>query len=398
MSERNLDFDTVLDRHGTKCLKYDFAAQRGRPADVLPLWVADMDFKISSYIEDALARQVRHGIYGYTETDDAYFAAVQHWMQTRHGWDVRPEWLVKTPGVVFAIALAVKACTRPGDAVLIQQPVYYPFSEVILDNDRRLVSSDLVLNEAAGRYEIDFADFEKKITENGVKLFLLCSPHNPVGRVWTREELLRIGQICQKHGVTVFSDEIHADFVWQGKHLPFAAVDPAFAKFTVTATSPSKTFNIAGLQTSNIFIPDEALRGKFRRALNAAGYSQLNAAGIIAAEAAYRDGGVWYEAVKTYLQENIAYMRGFLAERLPQLRMIEPEGTYLVWVDFRALGLTAAELDDLILHKAHLWLDSGAIFGTTGEGFQRFNIACPRATLTQALEQLYRALRDCGKA
>ena len=187
MGERNLDFDTVIDRRGTKCLKYDFAVQRGRPADVLPLWVADMDFKISSYIEDALARQVRHGIYGYTETDDAYFDAVRHWLRTRHGWDVRPEWLLKTPGVVFAIALAVKACTRPGDAVLIQQPVYYPFSEVILDNDRRLVSSDLILNEAAGRYEIDFADFEKKITENGVKLFLLCSPHNPVGRVWTRE-------------------------------------------------------------------------------------------------------------------------------------------------------------------------------------------------------------------
>ena len=397
MSERNLDFDTVLERRGTKCLKYDFAVQRGRPADVLPLWVADMDFQISSYIQDALARQVQHGIYGYTETDDTYFAAVQNWMQTRHDWRVQPEWLLKTPGVVFAIALAVKTCTCPGEAVLIQQPVYYPFSEVILDNDRRLVSSDLVLNEATGKYEIDFADFEAKITENSVKLFLLCSPHNPVGRVWTREELLQIGQICQRHGVTVFSDEIHADFVWQGKHQPFAAVDPAFAPFTITATSPSKTFNIAGLQISNIFISDESLRAKFRRALNASGYSQLNAAGIIAAEAAYRSGREWYEAVKTYLQENIAYMRAFLAEHLPQLRMIEPEGTYLVWVDFRALGLTAEELDDMILRSANLWLDSGAIFGTTGEGFQRFNIACPRSTLTQALEQLEQAVKSINR-
>lgn len=260
MSERNLDFDAVIDRCGTKCLKYDFAVQRGRPADVLPLWVADMDFKTSSYVEDALVRQAQHAIYGYTESDDAYFAAVQGWLTARHGWQVQPEWLQKTPGVVFAIAVAVKACTQPGDAVLIQQPVYYPFSEVILDNGRRLVSSDLVLNAATGKYEIDFADFEAKIVENGVKLFLLCSPHNPVGRVWRCDELLQLGRICRRHGVTVFSDEIHADFVWQGRHQVFAAVDPAFAAFTITATSPSKTFNIAGLQASNIFVPDEALR------------------------------------------------------------------------------------------------------------------------------------------
>ncbi len=388
MSERNLDFDAVPDRHGTKCLKYDFAVQRGRPADVLPLWVADMDFKTSSYIEDALVRQAQHAIYGYTESDDAYFAAVQQWIQIHHSWRVEPQWLQKTPGVVFAIAVAVKAFTKPGDAVLIQQPVYYPFSEVIADNDRRLVSSDLVLDEETGHYEIDFADFERKIEENHVKLFLLCSPHNPVGRVWSREELLRLGDICRRHGVIVFSDEIHADFVWKGRHQVFAAIDPAFTAFTVTATAPSKTFNIAGLQVSNIFIADAGLREAFRHAYNASGYSQLNAAGLIAAEAAYRDGGTWYNAVKDYIQDNIAYMRRFIRERLPQLRMIEPEGTYLVWVDFRSLGLGNAALEDLILNKAGLWLDSGAIFGAVGEGFQRFNVACPRATLTRALEQL----------
>lgn len=388
MSEHNLDFDAVPDRHGTKCLKYDFAVQRGRPADVLPLWVADMDFKTSSYIEDALVRQAQHAIYGYTESDDAYFAAVQQWMQLHHDWRVEPWWLQKTPGVVFAIAVAVKAFTEPGDAVLIQQPVYYPFSEVIADNGRRLISSDLVLDEETGHYEIDFADFERKIEENNVKLFLLCSPHNPVGRVWSREELLRLGDICRRHGVIVFSDEIHADFVWKGRHQVFAAVDPAFAAFTVTATAPSKTFNIAGLQVSNIFIADAGLREAFRHAYNASGYSQLNAAGLIAAEAAYRDGETWYNAVKDYIQDNIAYMRRFIQERLPQLRMIEPEGTYLVWVDFRSLGLDNAALEDLILNKAGLWLDSGAIFGAVGEGFQRFNVACPRATLTRALEQL----------
>ena len=394
MSERNVDFDAVIDRRGTKCLKYDFAIQRGRPAGVLPLWVADMDFKVSSYIEDALVRQAQHAIYGYTESDAAYFEAVQQWLAAHHGWQVQPDWLQKTPGVVFAIAVAVKACTQPGDAVLIQQPVYYPFSEVIVDNGRRLVSSDLVLDEATRHYEIDFADFERKIVENGVKLFLLCSPHNPVGRVWSREELLQVGRICQRHGVTVFSDEIHADFIWQGKHQVFAAVDPAFAAFTITATAPSKTFNIAGLQVSNIFIADEALRAKFRHAYNASGYSQLNAARLIAAEAAYRDGETWYNAVKAYIVDNIAYMREFIATRLPRLRMIEPEGTYLVWVDFRRLGLDNDALEDLVLHKANLWLDSGAIFGPVGEGFQRFNVACPRATLTQALEQLETAVTN----
>ncbi len=388
MSERNLNFDAVPDRRGTKCLKYDFAVRRGRPADVLPLWVADMDFKISSFIEDALVRQAQHAIYGYTESDDAYFDAVQQWMLRHHGWQVRPEWLQKTPGVVFAIAVAVKACTEPGDAVLIQQPVYYPFSEVIADNGRKVVSSDLVLDEETGHYEIDFADLERKIADNHVKLFLLCSPHNPVGRVWSREELLQLGRICRRHGVTVFSDEIHADFVWQGQHLVFAAVDPAFAAFTITATAPSKTFNIAGLQVSNVFIADADLRESFRHAYNASGYSQLNAAGIIAAEAAYRDGETWYEAVKAYIQENIAYMRSFIQTRLPQLRMIEPEGTYLVWVDFRGLGMDNDALEDLIVNKAGLWLDSGAIFGGVGEGFQRFNVACPRATLTKALERL----------
>ena len=264
-------------------------------------------------------------------------------------------------------------------AQMAQQPVYYPFSEVVLDNGRRLVSSDLQ-QDADGRYQIDYADFEAKIVDNQVKLFL------------SREEQLTLGRICQKHHVTVFSDEIHADFVWQGEHHVFAAVYPVFAQFSMIATSSSKTFNIAGLQVSNLFIPEEALRKQFRRIYNASGYSQLNAAGIVAAEAAYTHGGVWYNAVNDYLCGNIAYMAEFLRTRLPQLTMHAPEGTYLVWVDFRRLGLSPDALEDFILHKAKLWLDSGAIFGTVGQGFQRFNIACPRATLTQALTQLETAV------
>jgi len=391
--ERNLDFDRVVDRRHTDCLKYDFATRRGKPEDVLPLWVADMDFPTSSYVLDALKERVDHGIFGYTESGDSYFEAVAGWMERRHGWQVKPEWLVKTPGVVFGLAMAVKAFTDRGDSVLIQQPVYYPFSEVIADNDRRVVGNDLILG-ADGRYHIDFEDFERKLVENRVKLFLLCSPHNPVGRVWRQEELLRMGDLCLRHGVLVVSDEIHQDFVYgENRHLVFAGLKPEFESISITCTSPAKTFNLAGLQVSNLFIPDPALRRKFRRQIAAAGYSQLNALGLIACEAAYRYGETWYQGVMAYLEQNIAYLREYLAGELPEIRMTEPEGTYLVWLDFRALGLNGPDLERLIVQKARLWLDSGSIFGAAGEGFQRINVACPRATLEQALEQLRRAIR-----
>ena len=254
MSERNLNFEQGVDRKGTRCLKYDFAVQRGRSADILPLWVADMDFKTSSYIQDALLRQAEHGVYGYTETDETYFDAVRSWMERRHGWKIEPEWLLKTPGVVFALAMAVKAYTEPGDYVLIQEPVYYPFREVIESNDRE-VANNVLYQDENGSYKIDFEDFERQIVEKRIRLFLLCSPHNPVSRVWTREELEKLGDICKKHGVIVVSDEIHADFVFEGKHQVFADLKPEYKDFTVICTSPGKTFNIAGLQASNILIP-----------------------------------------------------------------------------------------------------------------------------------------------
>ncbi len=393
MQESNIDFDAVVSRTDTDCLKFDFAVERGRPEGILPLWVADMDFPTSSLVVDALVERSRHGIFGYTEGKEEYFAAVAGWLANKHGWQVQPEWLVKTPGVVFALAMCVKAYTRPGDAVLIQQPVYYPFTEVIADNDRRVVSSDLRLTEA-GRYEIDFADFEAKISENDVKLFLLCSPHNPVGRVWSAEELRRMGEICLRHGVVVVADEIHQDFVFAPhKHVVFAGLDPAFAEISVTCTSPGKTFNLAGLQISNIFIPNSELRAAFKHQVAAAGYSQVNTMGLTACVAAYAQGEAWYHAMMDYVQGNIHFMRDFLQERLPQLKMIEPEGTYLVWVDCRALGLEEEQLEELIVHKANLWLDSGAIFGEVGKGFQRFNVACPKSTLEQALCQLEAAVK-----
>lgn len=391
--ERNLDFDTIIDRRNTNCLKYDFAKKRGMPEDLLPLWVADMDFRTSSYIQDALAAQAEHGIFGYSEGRESYFEAVKGWMKGHFDWDVSENWLVKTPGIVFALGMAVKAYTKPGDGVLIQLPVYYPFREVIEDNGRVVVSNTLVRGED-NRYHIDFEDFEAKIIEEDIKLFLLCSPHNPVGRVWTEEELIRLGDICCKHHVIVVSDEIHADFVFQGKHHVFAGLKKEYEGITVTCTSPSKTFNLAGLQISNIFIADPQLRRHFRKQVDAAGYSQVNIMGLTACEAAYRYGEEWYEAVLRYIRENIAFTRKYVRENLPGVTMTEQEGTYLVWLDFTKTGLSADQLENLIIHEAKLWLDSGKIFGDSGKGFQRINVACPRKVLEEALSRIKMALEQ----
>ena len=387
-----MGFDTIVERRNTDCLKYDAAIRRGYPADILPLWVADMDFPTATPVLETLGKRVKHGIFGYTEADpERLYQVLKLWFAERHHWQIQKDWLLQTPGVVFALAMAVKAFTDPGDTVLIQQPVYYPFSEVILDNGRRRVSNDLVLKN--GRYEIDFADFEEKIITYKVKLFMLCSPHNPVGRVWTREELKKIAEICGKHRVIVVADEIHEDFVWSSHpHIPYTLLGEDVASHSVICTSPSKTFNLAGLQVSNIFIPDFTLRRRFKHEINAAGYSQLNTLGLAACEAAYRNGAPWLDELKLYLYENIRFTREFLLKNLPQVKMVEPEGTYLLWLDFRGLGLTGARLERLIVEQAGLWLDSGRIFGHAGEGFQRINIACPRAVLVDALERIVRAL------
>lgn len=387
MAERNLKFDKVVERRGTGCLKYDFVKQWGMPEDVLPLWVADMDFETSSYVVDALAERLRHGIFGYTESGEEYFEAVKGWMARHHDWEIQRDWLVKTPGVVFALAMAVRAYTNPGDAVLIQQPVYYPFSEVVRDNGRRLISNTLYLGDD-NRYHIDFEDFERKLVEEKIKLFILCSPHNPVGRVWTREELCRLGDLCVKHNVTVVSDEIHADFVFQGKHQVFANLKKEYESVSIICTAPSKTFNLAGLVMSNIFIPDAELRKRFRGQMDAAGISQLGVMGLTACEAAYRHGEEWYQAMLKYVKDNIDFISQYVKENLPGVRMVEHEGTYLVWLDFRGIGLDEKTLEHKIVHEAKLWLDSGTMFGEGGSGFQRVNAACSRKTLTEALDRI----------
>jgi cystathionine beta-lyase len=387
MSERNLDLDSVIDRKGTKSLKYDFAARRGKPEDVLPLWVADMDFKTSSYVTDALHEMTEHGIFGYSESEDNYFNAVKGWMKRRHDWDVKEAWMTKTPGIVYAIAMAVQAYTAIGEGVIIQQPVYYPFSEVINDNERRLINSPLVQDEN-GRYHIDFDDFENKIVNENVKLFILCNPHNPVGRVWSEEELERLGKICLKHGVVVVSDEIHSDFIFEGTHHVFSTVNDAFRDISVICTSPSKTFNVAGFQVSNIFIENHELRKKFRTQINKSGYSQVGLPGLVACEAAYLHGDEWLDNILSYIKANADYTKEFIEKQLPKVKMTKLEGTYLVWLDFKAYGLDDKELNRRILYDAGLWLDGGSIFGKDGEGFQRVNIACPRETLKTALERL----------
>jgi len=391
MSERNLDFNTVINRKNTRSLKYDFAVKRGKPEDVLPLWVADMDFKTSSYIEDALVERAREAIFGYSDVQSEYHEIVNSWMIKHHNWNTKEEWLIKTPGVVFALAMAVKAYTNVGDKILVQYPRYYPFSETIEDNGRRVVSSDLYLGED-NRYHIDFEDFESKIRDNNIKLFFLCNPHNPVGRVWTREELTRIGDICVKYGVTVVSDEIHSDFIFKGEHTVFANIKKEFEDITITCTSPSKTFNLASMLISNIFIANENLRYRFKREVDAAGISQLSVLGLVATEAAYSQGEEWYQAVKKYIGENIEYTRKFVQENLPGVSMIDTEGTYLLWLDFRGTEISAHDLNDRIINEAKLWLDDGRIFGSQGEGFQRINVACPRVILEEALNRIKNVL------
>lgn len=384
MLEKNLNFDEIVNRKGTDCLKYDFAKRRGMPKDVLPFWVADMDFKTSSYVEDAIIERTRHGIFGYSEMQEDYFEATAGWMRRHHGWEIKPGWLIRTPGVVFALAMAVKAFTEAGDSVLIQQPVYYPFSEVIEDNGRVVVSNDLYLGED-NRYHIDLEDFERKIVDNHIKLFLLCNPHNPSGRVFTKEELEGMGDICLKHGVIVVSDEIHNDFVFKGEHTVFASVKKEYEDISIICTSPSKTFNLATLPISNIFIPNRKLKHKFRHEMNAAGVSQIGVLGQVAAKAAYEHGDEWYEKMMSYVKGNIDYVKEYVEDKLPGVKVIDGEGTYLMWLDFRGTGITPEELDHRIIYDAKLWLDSGKIFGKTGEGFQRINVAAPRKIVEECL-------------
>ena len=392
MAERNLDFDKVINRKNTRCLKYDFAVKRGKPADVLPLWVADMDFETSSYIEDALVERAKEGIFGYSEVQTPYFEILASWMKLHHNWEIQEDWLIKTPGVVFALAMAVKAYTQPGDSVLIQLPVYYPFSEVIQDNGRKVVSSNLYQGED-NRYHIDFQDFEKKIVEENVKLFFLCNPHNPAGRVWSPEELRRIGEICLRNGVFVVADEIHCELVMPGfRYTPFASLGEEFLHNSVTCCSPSKAFNLAGLQVANIIAAGETVRAKIEKALRINETGEIGPLAIDALIAAYDRGAEWLDALNEYLHANYLFLREYFAQHLPHCPVLPLEGTYLVWADCRAAGLASDELAERLLAEGRLRVNSGTMYGAAGAGFIRLNIACPRTLLAEELDRLRKVL------
>lgn len=381
------NFDEIIERRSTGSMKYDSSRIFGKSEDLMPLWVADMDFRAPDSVRKALAARVEHGIFGYSFLPDSYYDAVISWFSDN--FDFKPErrWIVQTPGVVCAISAAVRSFTDPGDAVIINRPVYYPFSNVIIQNNRKLINSPLVIDND-GHYSMDFDDFEKKITENDVKLYILCSPHNPVGRVWTEEELRRAGEICLKHGVTIVSDEIHCDFVWSDHpHIIFASLSDDFAQNCIICTAPSKTFNLAGLQTSNIFIPNDSLRRRFKNELAALSIGSLNTMGMAACEAAYSGGSEWLYELRSYLRGNINMVRDYVNNKINGIKLVEPEGLYLLWLDMRELALTEEKLEQLV-EDAGLWPDGGTMFGPEGLGFQRINIACSRSVLREALVRL----------
>ena len=375
------DFDKVISRRGTDSYKWDSAESE----HVLPMWVADMDFHTAPAIVDALRLRVEHGIFGYTRVPDSYYDAVTGWFMRRHGWKMNREWIIYTSGVVPAVSAVIKALTVPGDKVLVQTPVYNCFFSSIRNNGCKMVSSPLVF--AGNTYTIDYEDLECKAADPKVKVMLLCNPHNPAGRVWKREELVRIGEICIRHGVTVVSDEIHCELVFPGhRYTPFASISEDFLWHSVTCLSPSKAFNIAGLQIANIVCADADRRAKIERAINDNEVCDVNPFGVIATQAAYNGGEEWLNQLIEYLYGNYLYMREFCREHLPEFPVTILEGTYLVWMDCRKLCISSEELERRLFAEAGLWLNAGTMYGAEGEGFMRWNIACPRTTLTEGLK------------
>ena len=383
----NYDFDTVTDRKNTNAIKYDLAKKRGKPEDAVSLWVADMDFPTAPCIQKVVAEKAAHGIWGYSRPDNRYYDALKKWYKERHNFEVQNEWVVNTPGVCFALATAIKAFTNEGESVLIQKPVYYPFFNIINSLQRKVVNSSLILKN--NHYEIDFDDFERKIVQENVKMFILCSPHNPGGRVWTKQELQKISEICLAHNVLVVSDEIHSDITFGSNvHTVYGSLSEQALKNSIICTAPSKSFNLAGLQFSNIFIADEKLRKAFSEELEKTGYDEPSVFGIVAATAAYSEGADWFDSVKSYIWENILFAKKYIEENASQIKVLVPEGTYLLWLDFSKTGLSDSEINDRVLNKAKVWLDRGSMFGNEGEKFQRINCATPRIILEDALKRI----------
>ena len=383
------DFDTIIPRRGTNSYKWDTPEEE----NVLPMWVADMDFRTAPAIIEALQKRVTHGIFGYTKVPEAYYDAVVRWFESRHRWRIDPRWIVYTSGVVPALSAIIKALTAPGDKVIVQTPAYNCFYSSIRNDGCELSANNLVYRD--GSYTIDFDDLEAKAADPKAKVLLLCNPHNPVGRVWTPEELRRIGDICLRNGVFVVADEVHCELTYEGHdYTPFASLSERFPQKSVTCVSPSKAFNIAGLQIANIVAADEEVRRRIDRAININEVCDVIPFGVIATTAAYNEGGEWLDALRKYLRENYEYLCRFFAERLPQYPVLPLEGTYLVWIDCRASGLGSDAATLRLQEQQKLMVNSGTLYGPGGEGFIRLNIACPRALLADGLERMARCFNE----
>ena len=397
------DFDQEIDRRGTNSVKWEYIQDEEQEMGLLhtdqffgedrmlPLWVADMDFPAPKPVVDALKTRAQHGIYGYTAPSDDYLQTVVGWMRRRHGWEISPEWIMTTPGVVPALNILVRTFVSPGEKVIVQPPVYHPFYSAIENNQGALALNPLKYKKQ--RYTMDFADLEEKVNDPQVKMAILCSPHNPVGRVWSREEITRFGEICIQNNVLVVSDEIHCDLLFKGiKFTPFATISEEFSQNAVVCTAGSKTFNLAGLTHSNIIIPNQELREQFGQTLLSSGLFGVNIFGMVALEAAFNHGEEWLEQLLDYLEDNLRYLEEYIAKNIPKISVVKPEGTYLVWLDCRELGIGIEELKALMVEEARVYMDEGYIFGSEGEGFERINIACPRPILADALERIKGAI------
>lgn len=381
------DFDKTIDRRATNSYKWDSA-----PEGVLPMWVADMDFRTASAIIDALQKRVAHGIFGYTRVPDAYYDAVTSWFSRRHGWNIDREWIIYTSGVVPAVSAVIKALTVPGDKVIVQTPVYNCFFSSIRNNGCEIVSNPL--RRTADTYEMDFDALERCAADPRAKVMLLCNPHNPAGRVWTPDELTRLGNICLRNGVTVVADEIHCELVYQGfKYTPFASLSDAFLHRSVTCVSPSKAFNIAGLQIANIVAFDNDLRSRIDKAININEVCDVNPFGVAATIAAYNEGEEWLNQLVDYLHGNYGVMAEFCRRELPEFPITRLEGTYLVWMDCSSLGMPSDALEHALLDDARLWLNAGTMYGAEGEGYMRWNIACPRSVMLDGLNRFLNFVR-----
>ncbi|MBM7624882.1 MalY/PatB family protein [Sporohalobacter salinus] len=387
-----IDFDKVIDRSDNYSAKWEEIEENFGSADALPFWVADMDFKSPEPVIEALEERAKQGIYGYTIRPESYNQAIIDWFNKRHDWNIKADWINYSPGIVPALSFLIRSLANRGDKVLIQPPVYYPFYNVIEKNGCHVTKNSLSLED--GHYEIDFDDFEEKAKDPRVKIFILCSPHNPVGRVWTEEELERIGNICLENNITVISDEIHCDLVYSGnQHTPFASISEDFAQNSITCIAPSKTFNLAGLQASSIVIPNEEIRKEFTNMIETFDLKRNNAFSAVAVETAYTEGEEWLDSLLEYLEDNLTFLEDFFKKEIPEVEVIHPEGTYLVWLDFRELGMTPEELEDFMIEEANVALDHGNWFGPEGNGFERINIACPRSLLKDGLERIRDAVK-----